>query len=285
MDPYPSSLCNSLSDPEHPPAWQLIKSSWQSKNRFPAYLFFAIVLCMTVTFVCVDMVFTYLYYHFYDVLTAHDKHGALRLLGVFIILFVCYSVIAAYRFYLAKLNGVRLQRFVAERYIGGWLLKRKGEEVGPLINFSIDLSLGLISIITTFIIFIYMLWQLVGDVNLSFGKWGNIELSRYVISIGFIYAVVGTLRTLKRGQSYFSARHILQQKPFVWFQTSFYQVSLILPLLVALPGYFDKIFLLSWLVQSLQSFTRVQASFSTIVNASPHHEIPRTEWHGSADKG
>lgn len=267
MDPYPSGVNVEVNGPSQPTAWQLIKSSWQSENRFPAYLFFSIVLVMTVSFVCLDMVFTYLYYHFYDVLQTYDKHGMLRLLSVLLLLSLCYLMVGIYRFYVSK-RGVRWRRMLAERYIGRWLLKRKGEEVAPLINFSIDLSLGLISVITTFIIFIYMLLLFTEDLNISFGAWGNVELSRLLVSLGFVYAILGTLRALKRGQA-FSLNFIFGKRIVALFQAGFYQVSLVLPLLVVLPGCFDKIFLLSWLIQSLQSFSRVQVTLSSIVNSYP----------------
>ena len=46
-------------------------------------------------------------------------------------------------------------------------------------------------------------------------------------------------------------------------------MSVLLPLVVALPNYFDKVFLLGGLIQSLQAFGRVQDSLSFLVNSYP----------------
>lgn len=60
---------------------------------------------------------------------------------------------------------------------------------------------------------------------------------------------------------------ILRQKLLLWFTAGFNQTAVLIPLLVALPNYFDKVFLLGGLVQSLQAFNRVQDSLSFIVNS------------------
>lgn len=60
---------------------------------------------------------------------------------------------------------------------------------------------------------------------------------------------------------------ILRQKKLLWFTAGYNQASVVLPLIVALPNYFDKVFLLGGLIQTLQAFGRVQDSLSFIVNA------------------
>lgn len=60
---------------------------------------------------------------------------------------------------------------------------------------------------------------------------------------------------------------ILRQKLLLWFTAGYNQVAVILPLIVALPNYFGKVFKLGGLMQSLNAFGKVQDSFSFIVNA------------------
>ena len=60
---------------------------------------------------------------------------------------------------------------------------------------------------------------------------------------------------------------ILRQKLLLWFTAGYNQVSVILPLVVALPNYFNKIFKLGGLMQALSAFSRIQDAFSFIVNA------------------
>ncbi len=60
---------------------------------------------------------------------------------------------------------------------------------------------------------------------------------------------------------------ILRQKLLLWFTAGYNQVSVILPLVVALPNYFNKVFKLGGLIQTLSAFGRIQDSLSFIVNS------------------
>lgn len=62
---------------------------------------------------------------------------------------------------------------------------------------------------------------------------------------------------------------ILRQKTLLWFTAGYNQASVLLPLVVALPNYFDKVFLLGGLIQSLKAFTQVQDSLSFIITSYP----------------
>jgi len=60
---------------------------------------------------------------------------------------------------------------------------------------------------------------------------------------------------------------ILRQKLLLWFTAGYNQVSVLLPLVVALPNYFRKVFQLGGLIQTLAAFGRIQDAFSFIVNS------------------
>jgi len=60
---------------------------------------------------------------------------------------------------------------------------------------------------------------------------------------------------------------ILRQKLLLWFTGGFNQAAVLLPLIVALPNYFGKVFLLGGLMQSIRAFSSVQDSLSYLVNA------------------
>jgi putative ATP-binding cassette transporter len=60
---------------------------------------------------------------------------------------------------------------------------------------------------------------------------------------------------------------ILRQKKLLWFTAGYNQLSVMLPLLVALPNYFNKVFLLGGLMQTLSAFGRVQDSLSFLINS------------------
>lgn len=60
---------------------------------------------------------------------------------------------------------------------------------------------------------------------------------------------------------------ILRQKLLLWFTAGYNQVSVLLPLIVALPNYFKKVFRLGGLIQTLAAFGRIQDALSFIVNS------------------
>lgn len=60
---------------------------------------------------------------------------------------------------------------------------------------------------------------------------------------------------------------ILRQKLLLWFTAGYNQVSVILPLVVAMPNYFNKVFKLGGLIQTLSAFGRIQEALSFIVNS------------------
>ena len=51
--------------------------------------------------------------------------------------------------------------------------QRIQEDVGSLINYSIELSMGLIAAVATFIAFIYVLWSLSGTLTVPMGRFGT----------------------------------------------------------------------------------------------------------------
>jgi putative ATP-binding cassette transporter len=59
---------------------------------------------------------------------------------------------------------------------------------------------------------------------------------------------------------------IVRQKKLLWFNSSYNQVSLIIPLLATLPNYFGRTFLLGGLMQSCKAFSEIQGALSFIVN-------------------
>lgn len=60
---------------------------------------------------------------------------------------------------------------------------------------------------------------------------------------------------------------ILRQKLLLWFTLGYNQISVIVPLVVALPNYFNKVFKLGGLMQSLRAFASIQEALSFIVNS------------------
>jgi ABC-type uncharacterized transport system fused permease/ATPase subunit len=281
MDPYPSRCLEQVVEPRHASAWQIIKSYWQSQHRFPAYLFFTIVMAMTVSLVGLNIFFTYWYYYFYEVMQSYDKHGAVRLFVFVMTLTAFYLMWAAYRFYVSHFFRTRGRQWFKAHFIQPCLERRgynyTGQgDVDSLVNFSIDLSMGLIGAITTFLVLLYTLWQLLEELDLSLVNANTLFLTGYVTCLGVMCLVLVTFCTYKMRQSlalFKSGSHHdnmagkMRSKSLLWLKVGCYQLTLVLPLMVVLPDFFYKVILLSWLLQSLQSFSRVQGSLSSVVRS------------------
>lgn len=316
-------------------AWQFIKLYWQSEQKWYAYLIFSIIIMMTIMLVAFDVAFSYWSNYFYNALQVYNKKAALYLILVFFAMAFVAIILAVYRYYISQLFGLRWRRWLTKQFIERWLEKRDyyylenfdvttdnpdqriQEDIGSLVTYFISLTTGLISSITSFFAFIYVLWELSGVLTIPFGSLGTLHIPGYLVWVSIVYATFGTLLTFKIGyplvalnfeqqrreatfrfaaidlrshsenvalykgeehqkgilQSLFNKvlenwyAIILRQKTLLWFTNGYGQVAVALPLLVALPNYFGKVFLLGGLMQSLRAFGQIQDALSFFVNS------------------
>jgi putative ATP-binding cassette transporter len=316
-------------------AWQLIRAFWQSEQRIFAYSFFIFVIIMSVALVGMDVVFNYWYNGFYDALQDYNKRSAFDLIAVFMFLAAVYIVLAVYRYYLQQYLALRWRRWLTGQFLTRWLQhksyyylenfdektdnpdQRIQEDISALVTSSLDLSIGLIGSVTTFIAFIYILWTLSGHLTLHLGALGTWVIPGYLVWVSILYSIVGTYCAFKVGYPlvglnfeqqrreanfrfaaidlrshaenvalYRGEKHqkgilnglfdgvlnnwyaiILRQKLLLWFTAGYNQVSVILPLVVVLPNYFNKVFKLGGLMQALRAFTQIQDALSFLVNS------------------
>jgi putative ATP-binding cassette transporter len=317
--------------------WQLLKTFWQSEQRFFAYGLLIAVLIMTIGLVGLDVLITYWYNWFYDELQGYHKRHVYDLMYVFLLLAAIYIVVYVYRYYIQAFLGMRWRRWMTDQFIQRWLSNRSyyyletfdkatdnpdqriQEDLGLLVTLSLGLLIGLISSIATIFAFIYVLWKLSGMLQIPLGSWGQLDIPGYLAWVGVIYAMAGTYLTFKIGfplinlnfqqqrleadfrfaavdvrthsesvALYRGEHHqntlldrlvdkfisnwyliILRQKLLYWFTSGYAQIAVILPLVVALPNYFSKAFMLGGFFQTLAAFRQVQDALSYFVNAYP----------------
>jgi len=198
-------------------AWQLIKAFWQSDQRFFAYLFYISVIAMSMMIVGMEVGLNYWYNFFYDALQDYDKKGAFDLLAIFMFLAGVFIILAVYRYYLQQYLGLRWRRWLTDQFLTRWLTKRSyyylenfeehtdnpdqriQEDIGALVSYSLDLSIGLISAVTTFFAFIYILWTLSGHFTVHLGSLGTLRIPGYLVWVAILYAIFGTFFTFKIG--------------------------------------------------------------------------------------
>lgn len=332
----------------HYTIWQLIKAFWKSEYKVYAYFFSALMIVLTISMVGLDVAFTYWSNYFYNALQAYNWQTSVQLLMVFFALAFVHIIIAVYRYYISQLFVLRWRRWLTTQLIGRWMENRGyyylemfdhrtdnpdqriQEDVNGLIVNSINLTLGLVSAVTTFPAFVYILWTLSGVLTLSFGSWGTVHIYGYLVWVGVIYNLIGTFITFKIGNPlvklnfeqqqreatfrfsaidlrshaeqvalYRGEDHqksilnfhfsrvlenwlaiVLRQKKLLWFTGGFNQAAVVLPLIAALPNYFNKVFQLGGLMQSIRAFTSVQESLAYLVNA--YTQI--AEWRAISDR-
>lgn len=217
MDLHSSQNSKQILKSRHYTAWQLISLYWKSEYKVSAYLFFAVILVLTVTLVGFDVAFNYWYNYFYNALQAYNLSSTLKLLVVFCILAAFYIVIAVYRYYISQLFALGWRRWLTDQVLNRWLEKRAyyyletfdvktdnpdqriQEDINSLISSSISLVVGLVSAVTTFPAFIYILWTLSGVLSIPLGSLGTLHIYGYLVWVGLIYNLIGTLITFKIG--------------------------------------------------------------------------------------
>lgn len=270
-DPYPDgeNITSRTS------AWHLVRAYWQSNQRFPAYLFFSIVTILTVAFVSLDVVVNVSYYYFYDVLYAYDKHGLLRLFLAFCMIASFSLVFAGYKFFVTQMCGERWKAWIMKHVVKRFIQIRgttqdPQQEVISLVSYSIDLSMGLIGVITAFLALLYVLWLMTDFTTVSLGSWGTWNVPGYQVWAGVVYALVGLFFIFKLRRPLMSTVIENSQPVKLLSKVSLgcYQLYVILPFLMVLPSGFEKVLAMSWLIQSLQAFNRVQGTLSFVVNSS-----------------
>jgi putative ATP-binding cassette transporter len=202
----------------HLTVWQLIKTYWQSDQRFGAYLLYSILVVLTITVVGAEVVLNYWYNYFYNALQAYNQHEAVRLLLIFFAIAFTYIILLVIRYFIWQVFGLNWRRWLTQQLIDRWLKgrgyyylenfdvktdnpdQRIQDDAGALIASSIDLSISLIGNILTVVGFSYILWHLSGDdLAIPLGSLGTWHVHGYLMWVAFLYSLVGTLLTLKIG--------------------------------------------------------------------------------------
>jgi len=202
----------------HFTVWRLIKTYWQSKQAFRAYLFYSLIILLTATVVGAELILNYWYNYFYNALQEYNEAAAVRLLFIFFIIAFIYIALLVVRYYLWQVFGLNWRRWLTQQCIDRWLKgrgyyylenfdyqtdnpdQRIQDDIGSLISNSIDLSINLFSNVLTVIGFSYVLWHLSGDdVAIPLGSLGIFHIHGYLMWVAVAYALLGTLITLKIG--------------------------------------------------------------------------------------
>jgi vitamin B12/bleomycin/antimicrobial peptide transport system ATP-binding/permease protein len=154
---------------------------------------------------------------FYNGLQALDKDSFIHNIKKFMILALIFVGIWGYKTYLMQKLQILWRNWMTEYNLDRWLKtktyygtqfvsnsgdnfdQRISEDINSFISLSISLTLGLLSSVTTFFSFIFILWTLSDSFTMTlFGH--SITIGHYLVWAVLVYSIFGTLITRKIGR-------------------------------------------------------------------------------------
>jgi vitamin B12/bleomycin/antimicrobial peptide transport system ATP-binding/permease protein len=196
--------------------WKLTRAYWYSEEKRIGRLLLAVIIGLSLGRVYLLVLLNQWNNEFYNTLQNHDKDGFFSAFGDFTILATCFIIVAVYEFYLQQMLEIKWRRWITEHYLKTWFKKRTyylmelkndstdnpdqriSEDLKLFVSSTLQLSLGLLKATVTLISFVFILWNLSGEILLPFGE-KNITIHGYMVWMAIIYAVIGTWLTQKIG--------------------------------------------------------------------------------------
>jgi len=202
-------------------AWRLAWPFFNSEEKWVARGLILAVTALSLLSVAINVRINFWQKDFYNALQEYDHPEFLKQLLIFSALAFSLIATAVYQIYLGQLLQIRWRRWMTERYLKAWLSARAYYRIqltsdgtdNPDQRISDDLErftrqflsltvgkAGLLSSVVTFFSFLSILWTLSGPLTVPLGSFGEIEIPGYLVWIALIYAVGGTLLTMKIGR-------------------------------------------------------------------------------------
>jgi vitamin B12/bleomycin/antimicrobial peptide transport system ATP-binding/permease protein len=188
--------------------WALAKPYWVSDQRRKGLVLLGTVVGLALTAVWLEVQFNQWNRDFYNTFETRDQGEFFRELGRFGLLALLWIVTGVYRLYFQQMLMIEWRAWLTERFLEDWtrdqayyrlaLLdkgtdnpdQRIAEDLKLFVDYTLSLSLGLLSAVVTLVSFVVILWSLSGALEV----WG-IAVPGYMVWIALIYAVAGTWLT------------------------------------------------------------------------------------------
>ena len=188
--------------------WALAKPYWVSQQRRKGLVLLATVVGLALMAVWLEVQFNQWNRDFYNTFETRDQNEFFRQLGRFGVLALVWIVTGVYRLYFQQMLMIEWRTWLTERFLEDWtrdqayyrmtLLdkgtdnpdQRIAEDLKLFVDYTLSLSLGLLSAVVTLVSFVVILWSLSGALEI----WG-ISIPGYMVWIALIYAVAGTWLT------------------------------------------------------------------------------------------
>ncbi|HTG97933.1 MAG TPA: ABC transporter ATP-binding protein/permease [Burkholderiales bacterium] len=185
-----------------------------SEQRAKGLTLLATVVGLALMAVYMEVQFTNWNNDFYNTLQDKDQAEFFRQLGKFGLLAFTWIIIVVYQRYFQQMLLIEWRAWLTDHFLASWmkdqahyrmqLVARAGahsvavdnpdqriaDDLRIFVEYTLSLSLGLLSAVVTLISFITILWALSGALEL----WG-VSIPGYMVWAALIYAVVGSVLT------------------------------------------------------------------------------------------
>jgi vitamin B12/bleomycin/antimicrobial peptide transport system ATP-binding/permease protein len=188
--------------------WRLVKPYWVSPERAKAFTMLATVVGVTLMMVWLEVQFNTWYRDFYNTLENKDKEEFFRQAGMFTLLAILWIICGVYRLYYRQMLTIEWRTWLTERFLAEWMKdqahyrmqlldrgtdnpdQRIAEDLRLVVELTLALSLGLLSALTTLVVFIGILWNLSGTLQVA-----GLTIPGYLVWIALVYAAIGSVLT------------------------------------------------------------------------------------------
>ncbi|MBV0844662.1 MULTISPECIES: ABC transporter ATP-binding protein/permease [Serratia] len=189
--------------------WQLIKPFWVSEEKLRAWAMLIAIIALSLGLVYISVLINQWNQVFYDALQNKNYPVFKAQLWRFTYLALIFIVLAVFKIYLTQGLQMHWRRWMTEKFMGKWLAhqayyhteqqqivdnpdQRIAEDLNVLTQYTLSLSLGLLSSLVTLFSFIAILWHVSGPITFVISQHA-ITLPGYMVWFALLYAGLGSL--------------------------------------------------------------------------------------------
>ena len=188
--------------------WALTRPYWVSDQRRKGLTLLAMVVGLALTLVWIEVQFNRWNNDFYNSLQDKDQAEFFRQLGRFTLIALLYIVTGVYRLYFQQMLQIEWRTWLTDRFLADWTREqahyrlslldrgtdnpdqRIAEDLRLFVDYTLSLSLGLLSAVVTLATFIAILWVLSGALEVA-----GFSIPGYMVWCAVLYAALGTWLT------------------------------------------------------------------------------------------
>lgn len=199
-------------------AWRLMKAYWQSSDKWKARGLLAGVIALSLAQVYMLVLLNQWNNDFYNVLQERIFDCFWPLIGRFTGIAFLYIIMAVYAIYVNQILQIRWRTWMTDNYLARWMgrqvyyrIQVKGNEdidnpdqriaddISSFVSLTLNLLVGILKQAASLIAFVFILWQLSGTLDISFGET-VLSVPGYMVFVTLLYSIVGTWLAHKVGR-------------------------------------------------------------------------------------